>query len=99
GEADHDVAGRGARAVDQAVPVDDADARGREVQLPFAVDARQLGRLAADQHAAGGAADLRRALDELCDLLEVDACGGDVVQQEERLGAAAEDVVDAVRRD
>ena len=62
-----------AGAVDQVVAVDDADAGAREVELAVAVDAGQLGRLAADQRAAGRAADLGRALDELGDLLELDA--------------------------
>ncbi len=96
-EADHQVAGDAARAVDQAFALDDADARPGEVELVLAVDARQLGRLAADQRAAGLAADLGRALDELGDLLELDPVRGDVVEEKERLGAARDHVVDAVR--
>ena len=84
GEADDDVAGLAARAVDQVVAVDDADAGAGEVELVLAVDARELRRLAADQRAAGVAADLGCALDELGDLLELDVRGGDVVEQEER---------------
>ena len=68
-----------------------------EVELALAVDAGQLGRLAADERAAGRAADLGRALDQLGDLLEVEPVRGDVVEQEERLGPAREHVVDAVR--
>ena len=78
-----------AGAVDQRVAVDDADARAGEVELVLAVDAGQLRRLAADQRDARRAADLGGALDELGDLLELDVGGGDVVEQEERLGAAA----------
>src|SRR5207237_7198460 len=59
-------------------------------------DAGQLGGLAADQPAARRAADLGGSLDEVRDLLELDVRGRDVVEEEERLGAAAEDVVDAV---
>ena len=81
----------------ELVPVDDPDARACEVELVVAVDARQLRRLAADQRAAGGAADLGGALDELGDLVELDVLGRDVVEEEERRRAAAEDVVDAVR--
>ena len=84
-------------AVDQVVAVDEADAGAGEVELVLPVDAGQLGGLAADQHAAGGAADLGGALDELGDLVELDVRGGDVVEQEERRRAGAEDVVDAVR--
>ena len=97
GEADDRVAGLAARAVDQVVGVDEADAGAGEVELVLFVDAGELGRLAADQHAAGGAADLGCALDELRDLVELDVRGGDVVEQEERRRAGAEHVVDAVR--
>src|SRR5262249_41756561 len=51
---------------------------------------------AADQQTARRAADLGGALDELRDLLELDALARDVVEEEERLGPGAEDVVDAV---
>src|SRR5207253_1525509 len=43
-----------------------------------------------------GAADLGGALDELGHLLRLDPVGGDVVEQEERLGPGRQDVVDAV---
>ena len=48
---------------------DEPDARPGEVELALAVDARHLGRLAAEERAAGLAADLGRALDELRHLL------------------------------
>jgi glyoxylase I family protein len=98
-EPDDRVTGRATRAVDHAVAVDDADAGAGEVELAVAVDARQLCRLAADEHASCRATDLRRALDELGDLLQLDPFRGDVIEQEQRLGAAAENVVDAVRRE
>ena len=62
-EADHDVAGLDRGAVERLV--DDADARAGEVELAVAVDARELGRLAADERDARLTADLRRAFDEL----------------------------------
>src|SRR5207302_11227298 len=95
-EADHCVSGDDARAVDQLGPLDDPDARGREVELALAVDARQLGRLAADQRAARGAAYLGGALHELGDLVEIELGGGDIVEQEQRLGAGRDHVVDAM---
>ena len=52
---------------------------------------------AADERDSGVSADGRRALDELCHLLEVDPVRRDVVEEEERIGAARQDVVDAVR--
>ena len=45
--------------------------------------------LAADERDARVAAHLRGALDELRHLLEVDAVRGDVVEEEERIGAGA----------
>ena len=96
-QPDDDVAVPGARAVDQVVAVDEAHDRAAEVELLVAVDPRQLGRLAAEDRAAGGAADVGGALDELRDLLRVDRVRGDVVEEEERLGARRQDVVDPVR--
>ena len=94
---DHHVARLAARAVDHAIPFDEADAGPREVELCLLIDPGQLGGLAADEHATCGTADLGGSLDELCDLLRVDAVRGDVVEQEQRVGAGAEHVVDAVR--
>src|SRR5581483_2434632 len=94
---DDAVAGPDARAVDELVAIDDADAGTCEVELAVAVDARELGRLAADERAARLAADLRRALDEFGHLLELDSRRGDVVEQEERACARRQHVVDAVR--
>ena len=96
-EPDDDVARLDPRAVDQVATIDDPDARAGEVELLVSVDARQLRRLAAEQRAAGGPADLRRPLDQLGDLLELDPVRRDVVEEEERLGARRQDVVDAVR--
>ena len=84
------------RAVDHAVALDDAHAGAGEVELALPVDARQLGGLAADQRHAGRATDLRRALHQLDDLVGIDLVGGDVVEQDERIRAARDDVVDAV---
>ena len=95
-KADHRVAGLDAGAIDHLVAVDDPDARGGEVKLFLAVDARQLGRLAANERDARSAADLGGALDELGDLLEVDPVRGDVVEQDQRFGAGRDHVVDAV---
>ena len=97
-EADHDVAGLDARAVDQPLPFDDADAGAAEVDLLLAVDTGKLGRLATEDRASCRAADVRSTLDEVGDLLGIDRVGCDVVEKEERLGAGGEDVVDAVRR-
>ena len=97
-EPDDGVACLDPGAVDQPLPLDDADAGAREVELAFPVDAGKLRRLAADERDPGLAADLGRALDELRDLLELDPVRRDVVEEEERLGAAGQHVVDAVGR-
>ncbi len=62
----------------------------------IASPARHLRGLAADQRAAGLAADFGGPVDEIRDLAEVELGGGDVVQEEERLGAGRDHVVDAV---
>src|SRR6266511_3129720 len=46
-EADDRLAGFDARAVDELLALDHADARSREVELVLAIDPGQLGRLAA----------------------------------------------------
>ena len=84
------------RSVDQPIPLYEPDAGTCEVELVFSVDPRQLGGLAADQRAAGLATDLCGPLDELDHRFEIDAVRGDVVEEEQRLGAAGRDVVDAV---
>ena len=84
---------------DHAVALDEADAGAGEVELLLAVDAGELGRLAAEHHAAGTAAGICHALDHLGDVRQLDAVCGDVVEHEQRLGAHSEHVVDAVRRE
>src|SRR5438477_1955287 len=96
-KADHDVSSLDLRSVERLL--DDAHARPGEVELPLAVDAGELGRLAADERHAGRAADLRRTFDEVRDLLELDPPGGEVVEQDQRLRAAGDHVVEAMRRE
>ena len=96
-QAEDDVAGLDARAVDHLVALDDPDARAREVELLLAVDAGHLRGLAAEERATRGAAGLRGSLDELRDLLERELVPDDVVEEEERLGAGRDHVVHAVR--
>ena len=72
GEPDHPVAGGDCRAVDEVVSLDDPDAGAGQVELAFAVDPGQLCGLAADERDARRPADLGRAVDELCDLLQVE---------------------------
>jgi hypothetical protein len=96
GEPHDEVALDDRRGVDQAVTLDDPDTGRSEVELVGPVHVRQLGRLAADERDARHTADFRSALDELGDLVEIDARGGDVVEDEERVRAGGDHVVDAV---
>ncbi len=96
GEADHGVPRLHAGAVDEPLALDDPHASAGEVELVVPVDPGKLGRLAADQRDSLPPADLGRTLDELRNLLEIDAIGGDVVEEDERVGARRRDVVDAV---
>ena len=96
GKPEDDVARLAAGAVDEVGALHEPDAGAGEVELVVAVDPRKLCALAAEDRAARLAADGRGALDELGDLLEVEGARGDVVQEEERVGARRDDVVDAV---
>ena len=77
------------------VALDDADGEADEVELAGLHGAGVLGHLAADQRAAGLAAALGDARDELLDVVGVELADGDVVEEEQRLGALADEVVDA----
>ena len=88
-QTDDDVSLPHPRAVDQAVALDDADARAGEVELLVAVDPGQLRGLAADERDACLAAHLRCALHQLGDLLELDAVRSHVVEEDQWVGAAS----------
>ena len=78
-----------------AVALDDADGEADEVELARLHGAGVLGHLAADERAAGLPAALGHAVDELLDVVGVELADGDVVEEEQRLGALAHEVVDA----
>ena len=98
GEADDRVAGPRRGAVDQLVALDDADAAARRGRTSpgsirpgcSAVSPPTRAQPASRQPAATPA-------DELGDLLRVEPPDRDVVEEEQRLGAAADDVVGAHR--
>ena len=81
--------------VDDFRAVDDADGEARKVVVVGGHGAGVLGGLAADERAAGLHAALRHAGDERRDLLRLVLANGDVVEEEDGLCAAADDVVDA----
>src|SRR5919109_24414 len=86
-----------AGAVDHPRALDDADAAAGQVELVGLQDAGMLGRLATDQGSARLPAPGRHAADELGDPDRVEAPDGDVIEECERLGAGAHDVVRAHR--
>ena len=71
------------------------DREADEVELARVHGAGVLGHLAADEGAAGLPAPEGDALDELLDVVGVELAHRDVVEEEQRLGALAHDVVDA----
>ncbi len=82
-----------------AVALDDAEREAREVDVVGAVHVGQLGGLAAEQRAAGLAAAVRDALDDVGDALGVEPADGDVVEEQHRIGAGGDHVVDAHRHE
>src|ERR671931_1660036 len=96
--SDDDVPRLAPRPIDEVGAPDEAHAGPRKIELALAVDAWELGCLAAEDGATGLAADGGCALDEVGDLLEVEAVRRDVVEEEERLGSRGQHVVDAVGR-
>ena len=76
--------------------VDEADDESREVVVSERVDPRHLGGLTSQQRAARLAARTGHAFDELREHLWVELPGREVVEEEKRLCALAQNVVDAV---
>ena len=96
GKTDEDVPRGDGLAVDQLPPRNDADDESRNIVLAVGVEARHLGGLAAKQRATVSAARAREPLDNLHGDVRVQPAGGQIVEEEERVGALHEDVVDAV---
>ena len=97
GEAEHDVAGAMSVRGSSCVALGGADREAREVVVAVGIHAGHLGRLAADQRAAGAAAALGDAGDDAPAGLDLELAGREVVEEEQRLGALHDDVVDAHR--
>ena len=85
-----DVVGR-----QQLAALGGADGKAGEVVVAVAVHAGHFGGLAADQRAAGLPAALGDAGDDRRALLGVELAGGEIVEEEQRLGALHDEVVDA----
>ena len=82
-------------AVEYLLPVDEADGKAREVIFVLGVEARHLGGLAADEGGPGLDAALGHACDDVGYALRHILAAGDVVEEEERRGAGADNVIDA----
>ena len=95
GSADQHVAGGDVGARQQRAALDGADGEAGEVVVARGIHARHLGRLAADQRAAGLPAALGDAGDHAARALHVELAAGEVVEEEQRLGALRQQVVDA----
>ncbi len=85
------------RAVDGLRLLDDADREAGEVVLAGTNALGMLGGLAADQRAARLLAARGDALDDIGGDADVEPLAREVVEEEQRLGALDEDVVDAHR--
>ena len=95
GHADHHVVGLDRPAVDHPLLLGHADAEAGQVVIAGGVDVGQDGRLAAQQGAVGLDAAVRDALDDLLQQGRIVLGHGHVVEEEQRLGPAAQGVVDA----
>src|SRR3546814_16316077 len=95
GEAGEDVA-RMHRVARELVPtLHRADAEAGEVVVAFGIHARHLRRLATDEGAAGLAAALGDAGDHGFRDAALQSAGREIVEEDERLGALPDAVVDA----
>jgi hypothetical protein len=96
-EADDCIAGAHLRAVDDAILLHDADAEARKVIIRPMVHTGHLGGLAADQCAARLPASLGDARDDTQGDLYRQVSGCVVVEEEQRLRALHDHVIDAHR--
>ena len=76
-------------------PLECTPDEAREIVVLVVIHAGHLGRLAADQRATRDAAALGDALDDGGAGLDVELAGGEIVEEEQRLGALDDQVVDA----
>ncbi len=95
GEADHHIARLDVRAADDVGFFHHADRETGEVVLAGRIHAGHLGGLAADQRATGLFATERDALDDLGGGIHIQLAAGEIIEEEQRLRALHQDVVDA----
>ena len=95
GQADEHVAGGKRSAVDDPAAFHHADAEPCQVVVATLIESGHLGGLAAYQRAAGQFAAAGDALDDPLGHIHVERTGGVVVEEQERLGAGDQHVIDA----
>ena len=94
-QAQDHIAGADVRGIEHLGAIDNAHGKAGEVVIGRSHDARVLGHLAAHERAARKLAAVGHALDDLCHVLGLNMTDGNVVQEEQRLGARSQNVVDA----
>ena len=95
GEAEQHVAFDDVVGGQQLAAFGRADREAREVVVVAVIHAGHLRGLAADQRAAGLAAAFGDAADDRRALVRIELAGREIVEEEQRLGALHDDVVDA----
>ena len=94
-QADDDVALTHVGGVDHLGAIDNTHGEAGQVVVVRTHDAGVLGHLAAHKRATRKLAAVGHALDDLGHVLGLDMANGDVIEEEQRLGAGGEDVVHA----
>ena len=95
GEAEQHVTGRDLVTRELFSAFDRADAEAREVIIAGRIHPRHLRRLAADQRAARDLAAFRNPRDHALGDPVLQLAGGEIVKEEQRLGALHDQIVDA----
>ena len=94
-QAEDDIARGHAAAVDHRVALHRAHGEPGKIVVARRVHARHLGRLAAHQRAAGLAAAFGNARDDGAAGIHVQLAGGEIIEEQQRLGALDDQIVDA----
>ena len=97
GKAQQDLARAHVRGIEDAVLLHDAHGESRKIVVVAAVHPGHLGGFAAGQGATRQLAALGDAPDDGFGKVDVEASGGEIVQEVEWFGAGDEDIVDAHR--
>jgi hypothetical protein len=87
--------GADAAAVDQVRAVDDANGKPGKVVLVLAIHAGHFSRLSTDQCTLSLPATLGYSLDDCLGIIDFQLPGGIVVKEEQGLGAAGKNIIDA----